>query len=52
MVALRGNRIEYVDIAEAIGKMKAVDPNGDLVNTARSVGIHFGEEESLRQPYL
>jgi ATP-dependent phosphofructokinase / diphosphate-dependent phosphofructokinase len=45
MVALRGNRIEYVDIAEAIGKMKAVDPNGDLVNTARSVGIYFGEEE-------
>jgi ATP-dependent phosphofructokinase / diphosphate-dependent phosphofructokinase len=44
MVALRGNRIEYVDIAEAIGKMKAVDPEGDMVNTARSVGIHFGDE--------
>jgi phosphofructokinase-like protein len=44
MVALRGGRIEYVDIAEAIGKMKAVDPDGELVNTARSVGIHFGEE--------
>jgi 6-phosphofructokinase 1 len=44
MVALRGGRIEYVDIAEAIGKMKAVDPHGELVNTARSVGIHFGDE--------
>jgi 6-phosphofructokinase 1 len=44
MVALRGGRIEFVDIAEAIGKMKTVDPNGELVNTARSVGIHFGEE--------
>lgn len=44
MVALRGGRIEFVDIAEAIGKMKAVDPNGELVNTARSVGIHFGDE--------
>jgi 6-phosphofructokinase 1 len=44
MVALRGGRIEYVDIAEAIGKMKSVDPKGELVNTARSVGIHFGEE--------
>jgi 6-phosphofructokinase 1 len=44
MVALRGDNIEFVDIAEAIGKMKAVDPEGELVNTARSVGIHFGEE--------
>ncbi|HVJ04581.1 MAG TPA: ATP-dependent 6-phosphofructokinase [Candidatus Saccharimonadales bacterium] len=44
MVALRGNKIEFVDIAEAIGKMKAVDPKGDLVNTARAVGIRFGEE--------
>jgi ATP-dependent phosphofructokinase / diphosphate-dependent phosphofructokinase len=44
MVALRGGKIEFVDIAEAIGKMKAVDPKGELVNTARSVGIHFGEE--------
>lgn len=44
MVALRGGHIEYVDIAEAIGKMKTVDPDGELVNTARSIGIHFGEE--------
>jgi 6-phosphofructokinase 1 len=44
MVALRGGKIEYVDIAEAIGKMKAVDPNGELVNTARSIGTHFGDE--------
>jgi 6-phosphofructokinase 1 len=44
MVALRGGKIEFVDIAEAIGKMKAVDPNGELVNTARAIGIHFGEE--------
>ena len=44
MVALRGGRIEYVDIAEAIGKMKTVDPNGELVNTARAIGTHFGDE--------
>jgi 6-phosphofructokinase 1 len=44
MVSLRGDRIEYVDIAEAIGQMKAVDPHGELVNTARAVGVHFGEE--------
>lgn len=44
MVALRGDRLEFVDIAEAIGKMKGVDPKGELVNAARSVGIHFGDE--------
>jgi 6-phosphofructokinase 1 len=44
MVALRGDRIVYVDIAEAIGRMKAVDPKGELVSTAKAVGIHFGEE--------
>jgi phosphofructokinase-like protein len=44
MVALRGGKIVYVDIAEAIGKMKRVSPKGELVNTARSVGIHFGNE--------
>jgi phosphofructokinase-like protein len=44
MVALRGDRIECVGIEEAIGKMKAVDPNGKLVTAARSVGIHFGDE--------
>jgi 6-phosphofructokinase 1 len=44
MVALRGGKIEFVDIAEAIGKLKTVDPSGELVNTARSIGIHFGEE--------
>jgi len=44
MVALRGGKIEFVDIAEAIGKMKTVDPAGEMVNTARSVGIHFGDE--------
>ena len=44
MVAARGGKIEFVDIAEAIGKLKSVDPHGDLVNTARSVGIRFGDE--------
>jgi ATP-dependent phosphofructokinase / diphosphate-dependent phosphofructokinase len=43
MVCLRGNHILSVDIAEAIGKMKAVDPAGELVATAKSVGIGFGD---------
>jgi ATP-dependent phosphofructokinase / diphosphate-dependent phosphofructokinase len=44
MVALRDSRIQFVDISEAIGQMKMVDPKGELVNTAKSIGIHFGDE--------
>ena len=44
MVGLRGDKIVSVNIADAIGKMKDVDPTGEMVNTARSVGIHFGDE--------
>jgi 6-phosphofructokinase 1 len=43
MVAVRSDRIVSVDISEAIGKMKAVDPQGELVATAKSVGIGFGD---------
>ena len=43
MVCLRNERIEAVDIAEAIGHMKCVDPNGQLVQTARAIGICFGD---------
>jgi hypothetical protein len=39
-----GGRIEFVDFAEVIGKLKTAASNGELVNTARSVGIQFGEE--------
>ena len=46
MVCLRGARIQSADIAEAIGAMKAVDPAGDLVRTARAVGISFGDGKS------
>jgi len=44
MVALRDSRIQFVDISEAIGQMKMVDPKGELVNTAKSTGVHFGDE--------
>ena len=44
MVALRDARVQFVEISEAIGKMKAVDPNGELVRTAKSIGIGFGAE--------
>jgi 6-phosphofructokinase 1 len=43
MVCLRGDRIEAVDIAEAIGHMKTVDPQGEMVRAARAIGICFGD---------
>src|SRR6266850_2263009 len=43
MVCLRQARIQSVDIAEAVGKLKTVDPNGDVVHTARATGVSFGD---------
>jgi ATP-dependent phosphofructokinase / diphosphate-dependent phosphofructokinase len=43
MVCLQNGRIEAVDIAQAIGQMKKVDPQGQLVQTARAIGICFGD---------
>src|ERR1700730_7812696 len=43
MVCLRNERIEAVSIADAIGQLKAVDPHGQIVNTARAIGICFGD---------
>ena len=43
MVALRGDRITAVPIAEAVSRPKYVDPNGDVVNEALSLGISFGD---------
>jgi 6-phosphofructokinase 1 len=43
MVCLRNECIRAVDIHEAIGKMKMVDPAGELVRTARAIGISFGD---------
>jgi ATP-dependent phosphofructokinase / diphosphate-dependent phosphofructokinase len=43
MVRLHDERITAVDIADAVGLMKAVDPNGQMLHTARAVGICFGD---------
>jgi ATP-dependent phosphofructokinase / diphosphate-dependent phosphofructokinase len=43
MVCLHGERVEAVNIAEAIGRTKTVDPDGQMVNTARAIGICFGD---------
>jgi phosphofructokinase-like protein len=43
MVCLRNECIHAVDISQAIGLMKTVDPQGELVCAARAVGICFGD---------
>jgi len=42
MVCLRGESIQAVDIADAVGHLKRVDPDGELVHTARAMGICLG----------
>ncbi len=42
MVALRGTEIVSVPIAEAVAKLKRVDPKGQEVRAAVSVGTSFG----------
>lgn len=43
MVCLRSGRIEAVDIVQAIGQLKTVNPNGQLVQAAKAIGISFGD---------
>ena len=43
MVCLRNERIDAVEIAQAIHQLKRVDPNGELVHAARSIGMCFGD---------
>jgi phosphofructokinase-like protein len=43
MVCLRAARVESVELAEALGVIKAVDPNGEMVTAARAIGICFGD---------
>ncbi len=43
MVALRASSVVPVDMARAIGQLKAVRPDGELVRAARAIGIGFGD---------
>ncbi|MGE5553614.1 MAG: 6-phosphofructokinase [Betaproteobacteria bacterium] len=43
MVCLRGTRIDSVPLEVAVGEMKRVSPESDLVMTARALGISFGD---------
>ncbi|HEY0160783.1 MAG TPA: 6-phosphofructokinase [Thermoanaerobaculia bacterium] len=43
MVAVRGEKIVSVPIADAVSRPKNVDPDGEVVESARSLGISFGD---------
>jgi phosphofructokinase-like protein len=43
MVAVRGEEIISVAIADAVSRPKYVDPDGQMVAAARSLGISFGD---------
>jgi 6-phosphofructokinase 1 len=43
MVAVRADEIISVPIADAVSRPKYVDPSGQMVQTARSLGISFGD---------
>jgi 6-phosphofructokinase 1 len=43
MVAFTGAQIGAIKISDAIGKLKAVRTDGNLVRTARALGICLGD---------
>ncbi len=42
MVALQGTRVAAVPLVDAIGRLNRVDPDGELVKVAESLGIGMG----------
>jgi ATP-dependent phosphofructokinase / diphosphate-dependent phosphofructokinase len=47
MVALQANKIISVDMTQAIGHLKTVPAEGELVRTARAIGIGFGDAAGI-----
>lgn len=43
MVTLRGSEMASDSLENVIGQIKKVDPEGDLVRTAKDIGISFGD---------
>jgi phosphofructokinase-like protein len=43
MVSLQGDSITAVSLEEAVGRLKTVPPDGELVKIAKSIGVGFGD---------
>jgi ATP-dependent phosphofructokinase / diphosphate-dependent phosphofructokinase len=44
MVCLKGNKISSCTLDEAVGSIKTVPPDGEVVRAARAIGISFGSD--------
>lgn len=44
MVAIKNGEVTKVPLAEVAGKLKYVDPDGDIIHEAKMTGISFGDE--------
>jgi len=43
MVCLKGNKMTYEHLENIIGRLKTVNPEGELVRVGKSIGISFGD---------
>lgn len=43
MVSYQSYHVDSVPIEDAVMKLKLVDPNGELVDAARGIGVNFGD---------
>jgi 6-phosphofructokinase len=44
MVSIRNGKLSYAHLENVIGRPKLVDPEGETVRVAKSMGISFGDE--------
>jgi len=44
MVAFTGGQVSSIPISQAVGRLKTVQPDGNLVRTARALGISLGDK--------
>jgi 6-phosphofructokinase 1 len=51
MVALHGTEVIDVPIEDAVGRLKTVDPAGDLVRCAREMGVSFAAADGSDDEY-
>jgi 6-phosphofructokinase 1 len=51
MVALRSTKIVDVDLAQAVRRLKRIDPKGQLVRSAREMGISFAAADGSDDAY-
>ena len=46
MIALRGGAILPVPLSQGVGRIRTVPVDGELIQSARAIGISFGDESA------